>query len=58
MIATKESFQPKNRELPSISNRVYVAGQIHPDIRVPFREVAVHPSAEEPAMLAGRLEEL
>jgi phosphomethylpyrimidine synthase len=30
------------------SRKVYVSGVIHPDIRVPFREVAVHPSANEP----------
>jgi len=30
------------------SRKVYVAGEIYPDIRVPFREVAVHPSANEP----------
>ncbi|WEK58261.1 MAG: phosphomethylpyrimidine synthase ThiC [Candidatus Brevundimonas phytovorans] len=28
--------------------KVFVAGQLYPDIRVPFREVAVHPSANEP----------
>ena len=28
--------------------KVYVSGEIYPDIRVPFREVAVHPSAGEP----------
>ncbi|MBB4798421.1 phosphomethylpyrimidine synthase [Brevundimonas bullata] len=28
--------------------KVYVAGELYPDIRVPFREVAVHPSANEP----------
>lgn len=28
--------------------KVYVAGELFPDIRVPFREVAVHPSANEP----------
>jgi phosphomethylpyrimidine synthase len=28
--------------------KVYVAGGLYPDIRVPFREVAVHPSANEP----------
>ncbi|HYD45883.1 MAG TPA: phosphomethylpyrimidine synthase ThiC, partial [Phenylobacterium sp.] len=32
------------------SRRVYAAGEIHPDIRVPFREVAVHPSAGEPPL--------
>ncbi len=30
------------------SRKVYVAGELYPDIRVPFREVAVHPSANEP----------
>jgi len=30
------------------SRKVYASGCAHPDIRVPFREVAVHPSAGEP----------
>ena len=30
------------------SRKVYVAGELFPEIRVPFREVAVHPSANEP----------
>jgi phosphomethylpyrimidine synthase len=30
------------------SKKVYVAGELFPAIRVPFREVAVHPSANEP----------
>ncbi|WP_354072942.1 phosphomethylpyrimidine synthase ThiC [Brevundimonas sp. 1080] len=30
------------------SRKVYVAGELYPDIRVPFREVAVHASANEP----------
>jgi len=30
------------------SRKVYQAGSLFPDIRVPFREVAVHPSANEP----------
>ena len=30
------------------SNKVYVPGVLHPDIRVPFREVHVHPTANEP----------
>ena len=30
------------------SRKVYQAGVLFPDIRVPFREVAVHPSANEP----------
>jgi phosphomethylpyrimidine synthase len=32
------------------SRKVYQPGALHPDIRVPFREVAVHPSAGEPAL--------
>jgi len=35
--------------LPS-SRKVYVAGDIHPDIRVPVREIDLHPSANEPAI--------
>ena len=30
------------------SNKVYVPGVLYPDIRVPFREVHVHPTANEP----------
>ena len=30
------------------SRKVYISGELYPDIRVPFREVAVHPSANEP----------
>jgi phosphomethylpyrimidine synthase len=33
------------------SKKVYVAGELYPDIRVPFREVAVHPSANEPPVI-------
>jgi phosphomethylpyrimidine synthase len=32
------------------SRKVYEPGVLWPDIRVPFREVAVHPSAGEPAL--------
>jgi len=32
------------------SRKVYQSGVLWPDIRVPFREVAVHPSAGEPAL--------
>ena len=32
------------------SRKVYQPGVLWPDIRVPFREVAVHPSANEPAL--------
>jgi phosphomethylpyrimidine synthase len=30
------------------SRKVYQAGELFPELRVPFREVAVHPSANEP----------
>ena len=29
------------------SRKVYASGCAHPELRVPFREVAVHPSAKE-----------
>lgn len=32
------------------SRKVYAAGELYPDIRVPFREVALHPSANEPPL--------
>ncbi len=32
------------------SRKVYVAGDLHPDIRVPVREIDLHPSANEPAL--------
>ncbi len=35
--------------LPS-SRKVYVAGDLYPDIRVPVREIDLHPSANEPAV--------
>src|SRR4030095_10755830 len=37
------------RERPG-SKKVWQAGALWPDIRVPFREVAVHPSANEPPL--------
>jgi phosphomethylpyrimidine synthase len=39
MIATKESLEPDSSEQLPKSRRVYVAGKIHPDIRVPMREI-------------------
>jgi phosphomethylpyrimidine synthase len=44
MIATKESFEPhSSKQLPG-SKRVYVAGKIHPDVRVPMREIELTPT--------------
>jgi phosphomethylpyrimidine synthase len=44
MIATKESFEPHSSEPLPGSRRVYVAGQLHPDIRVPMREISLTPT--------------
>ncbi|HXA38006.1 MAG TPA: phosphomethylpyrimidine synthase ThiC [Phenylobacterium sp.] len=45
---------PKGEKVPTGerpgSKKVYQPGVLWPDIRVPFREVAVHPSANEPAL--------
>ncbi|WP_426039993.1 phosphomethylpyrimidine synthase ThiC [Brevundimonas sp. TWP2-3-4b1] len=32
------------------SHKVYASGELYPDLRVPFREVALHPSANEPPL--------
>ena len=44
MIATKESFEPQSSEPLPNSKRAYVAGRVHPDVRVPFREVQLSPT--------------
>ena len=41
MIATKESFEPHSSEQLPNSKKVFVAGVIHPDVRVPMREIKV-----------------
>jgi phosphomethylpyrimidine synthase len=41
MIATKESFEPHSSEQLPASKKIYVAGVLHPDIRVPMREIEV-----------------
>ncbi|MFL6541345.1 MAG: phosphomethylpyrimidine synthase ThiC, partial [Chthoniobacterales bacterium] len=40
MIATKDSLEPQSSDyvMPN-SRRVYVEGELHPDVRVPFREI-------------------
>ncbi|CAN5194258.1 phosphomethylpyrimidine synthase ThiC [soil metagenome] len=45
MIATKDSIEPQSSEyvLPN-SRRVYVEGELHPDVRVPFREIDQAPT--------------
>ncbi len=44
MIASKESFEPHSSEQLPNSSRVYIEGQIHRDIRVPMREIALSPT--------------
>jgi phosphomethylpyrimidine synthase len=44
MIATKASFEPSSSEPLPNSKRVYVPGRIHPDVRVPMREIALTPT--------------
>jgi phosphomethylpyrimidine synthase len=44
MIATKDSFEPHSSEQLPNSKRVYVAGQLHPDVRVPMREIELTPT--------------
>jgi phosphomethylpyrimidine synthase len=46
-IQQKPSFQVTTGSIPG-SRKVYVAGERHTDLRVPFREVALHPSSGEP----------
>jgi len=48
-------FNPTVSNTPTVSTgplpastKVYRSGHIHPDIRVPMREIAVHPTAGEP----------
>jgi len=44
MIATKESFEPHSSgQLPK-SKKIFVAGQLHPDVRVPMREIELAPT--------------
>jgi phosphomethylpyrimidine synthase len=44
MIATKDSFEPHSSEQLPNSKRVYVTGQLHPDIRVPMRQIQLSPT--------------
>jgi len=50
---TQTSFEPHSREQLPRSSRVYVAGALHPDIRVPMREIALSPTRG----FDGKLEE-
>ncbi|HEY2714426.1 MAG TPA: phosphomethylpyrimidine synthase ThiC [Chthoniobacterales bacterium] len=53
MIATKDSLEPQSSDyvMPN-SRRVYLSGKLHPDVRVPFREITQAPTKS----LSGELE--
>ena len=44
MIATKDSIEPQSGEPLPNSSRVYVSGKLHPDVRVPLREIKLSPT--------------
>jgi phosphomethylpyrimidine synthase len=44
MIASKESFEPHSSDQLPNSKKVYVAGQIHAEVRVPMREITLAPT--------------
>ena len=44
-ISTKEAIEPHSSEPLPKSKRVYVGGTIHPDVRVPVREVELAPTS-------------
>src|SRR5438045_4115370 len=44
MIATKDSIEPHSSEQLPKSTRVYLEGSIHPDVRVPVREIELSPT--------------
>jgi phosphomethylpyrimidine synthase len=47
----QSAFTPAVTTGPLVGSRkVYASGCAHPDLRVPFREVALHPSANEPPL--------
>ena len=44
MIANENSFEPHSSEQLPGSSRVYVGGVLHPEVRVPMREIQVSPT--------------
>ncbi len=44
MIASNESIEPHSSEQLPASRKIYVAGVLHPEIRVPMREIEVTPT--------------
>ncbi|MGI8605521.1 MAG: phosphomethylpyrimidine synthase ThiC [Verrucomicrobiales bacterium] len=52
MIAPESSFESNSADTLPNSRRVYVPGQLHPNVRVPFREILLSPTKT----LNGRIE--
>jgi phosphomethylpyrimidine synthase len=52
MIAANDSIEPQSSTLLPKSQRVYVPGTLHPEIRVPFREIHLSPTKT----LSGQIE--
>ena len=44
MIATKESIEPQSSDRLPNSTKVHIPGTLHPDVRVPFREIQLTPT--------------
>ena len=44
MIASKKSFEPHSREQLPGSKKIYAAGKLHADLRVPMREIELSPT--------------
>jgi phosphomethylpyrimidine synthase len=44
MIATKADFEPSSSEPLPASRKVYASGKLHPDLRVPLREITLTPT--------------
>jgi phosphomethylpyrimidine synthase len=44
MIATKDSLEPQSGDRLPNSTKVYVAGKLHPELRVPLREISLSPT--------------
>src|SRR6187549_3808585 len=53
MIATKDSIEPHSSAQLPASTRVYVQGELFPEVRVPMREIELSPTRT----LSGALEE-
>ena len=46
MIAPKDAIEPQSTDSLPNSRRVYLEGRIHPEVRVPMREIALAPTKD------------